>query len=100
MYFFLGYGNHRYLHVLTHSSPTRRSSDLRSVMIGAPASAPHGQFFCVSPPSWLPAFSSGIVIIPPGLAGSEQMRTVIEPPASLSIIQPGDRKSTRLNSSP
>src|SRR3546814_4517698 len=27
---FLGDGDHRYLHVLTHSFPTRRSSDLRS----------------------------------------------------------------------
>src|SRR3546814_1170007 len=25
---FYGYGDHRYLHVLTHSFPTRRSSDL------------------------------------------------------------------------
>src|SRR3546814_7941015 len=27
-FFFEGYGDHRYLHVLTHSFPTRRSSDL------------------------------------------------------------------------
>src|SRR3546814_12187808 len=27
-YFFEGYGDHRDLHVLTHSFPTRRSSDL------------------------------------------------------------------------
>src|SRR3546814_16573263 len=27
-FFFYGYGYHRYLHVLTHSFPTRRSSDL------------------------------------------------------------------------
>src|SRR3546814_12838410 len=27
-FFFKGYGDHRDLHVLTHSSPTRRSSDL------------------------------------------------------------------------
>src|SRR3546814_14564595 len=61
----------------------------RSGTIGALASAPHGQCCCTAPASWLPAFSSGIVIVPPGLAGSEQMRTVIDPPASLSIIQPG-----------
>src|SRR3546814_4915644 len=29
-FFFLGYGDHRVLHVLTHSFPTRRSSDLGS----------------------------------------------------------------------
>src|SRR3546814_10578420 len=61
----------------------------RSGTIGALASAPHGQCCCTAPASWLPAFASGIVIVPPGLAGAEQMRTVIDPPASLSIIQPG-----------
>src|SRR3546814_8452922 len=30
-FFFYGYGDHRDLHVLTHSFPTRRSSDLRSI---------------------------------------------------------------------
>src|SRR3546814_11969544 len=30
MFFFLRYGDHRDLHVLTHSFPTRRSSDLTS----------------------------------------------------------------------
>src|SRR3546814_1785850 len=29
MFFFYGYGDHRDLHVLTHSFPTRRSSDLK-----------------------------------------------------------------------
>src|SRR3546814_3043808 len=29
VFFFYGYGDHRDLHVLTHSFPTRRSSDLR-----------------------------------------------------------------------
>src|SRR3546814_19237308 len=29
VFFFEGYGDHRDLHVLTHSFPTRRSSDLR-----------------------------------------------------------------------
>src|SRR3546814_8419262 len=29
-FFFEGYGDHRDLHVLTHSFPTRRSSDLRA----------------------------------------------------------------------
>src|SRR3546814_2304045 len=32
-FIFLCYGNHRDLHVLTHSFPTRRSSDLRSQLI-------------------------------------------------------------------
>src|SRR3546814_17352456 len=30
-FFFEGYGDHRDLHVLTHSIPTRRSSDLHAV---------------------------------------------------------------------
>src|SRR3546814_4693335 len=36
--FFLSYGDHRDLHVLTHSFPARRSSDLelRSVCLGLP----------------------------------------------------------------
>src|SRR3546814_18130324 len=35
LFFFYGYGDHRDLHVLTHSFPTRRSSDLpgRTVQI-------------------------------------------------------------------
>src|SRR3546814_11837134 len=60
----------------------------RSGTIGALASAPHGQCCCTAPASWLPAFSSGIVIVPPGLAGSEQVRTVIDPPASPPNTQP------------
>src|SRR3546814_12429046 len=63
----------------------------RSGTIGALASAPHGQCCCTAPASWLPAFSSGIVIVPPGLAGSEQMRTVIDSPASLSILRSLER---------
>src|SRR3546814_15835791 len=31
MFFFYRYGDHRYLHFLTHSFPTRRSSDLPSI---------------------------------------------------------------------
>src|SRR3546814_15797992 len=32
-YFFYCYGNHRDLHVLTHSFPTRRSSELRGTCV-------------------------------------------------------------------
>src|SRR3546814_3736442 len=32
-YFFKGYGDHRELHVLTHSFPTRRCSDLRGMAL-------------------------------------------------------------------
>src|SRR3546814_19848175 len=34
IFFFYGYGDHRDLHVLTHSFPTRRSSDLNFLSIG------------------------------------------------------------------
>src|SRR3546814_2558879 len=34
MFFFYRYGDHRDLRVLTHSFPTRRSSDLNTYMIG------------------------------------------------------------------
>src|SRR3546814_5675318 len=40
---FYGYGHHRDLHVLTHSSPTRRSSDL-STLLPDPAAA-----WCAAP---------------------------------------------------
>src|SRR3546814_10850037 len=33
LFFFYLYGDHRYLHVLTHSFPTRRSSDLLGLAI-------------------------------------------------------------------
>src|SRR3546814_1115098 len=33
LFFFYGFGDHRDLHVLTHSFPTRRSSDLSGVLI-------------------------------------------------------------------
>src|SRR3546814_10502520 len=35
VFFFLGYGDHRDLHVLTHSFPTRRSSDLKAANLRA-----------------------------------------------------------------
>src|SRR3546814_20586847 len=38
--FFSGYGDHRYLHVLTHSFPTRRSSDLCAFAMGVSARKP------------------------------------------------------------
>src|SRR3546814_20997411 len=34
VFFFYGYGDHRDLHVLAHSFPTRRSSDLTSISFG------------------------------------------------------------------
>src|SRR3546814_9934164 len=39
VFFFEGYGDHRDLHVLTHSFPTRRSSDLCSPLTVAGAAA-------------------------------------------------------------
>src|SRR3546814_13265783 len=42
-FFFYCYGHHRVLHVLTHSSPTRRSSDLGAALLqGAQSVQPHG----------------------------------------------------------
>src|SRR3546814_6533610 len=32
-FFFKGYGDHRYLHLLTHSFPTRRSSEFRALYV-------------------------------------------------------------------
>src|SRR3546814_7270465 len=33
-FFYIGYGDHRHLHVLTHSFPTRRASDLQDPPVG------------------------------------------------------------------
>src|SRR3546814_19697435 len=41
-FFFHCYGDHRYLHVLTHSSPTRRSSDRTMLQPFRATSAPAG----------------------------------------------------------
>src|SRR3546814_13554488 len=73
MFFFLCYGDHRDLHVLTHSFPTRRSSDLStsSTPIIAPAS---------------------IRCHFPAASGPRQ-------PALSKQSDRRDRKSTRLNSS-
>src|SRR3546814_14576016 len=43
MFFFEGYGNHRDLHVLTHSFPTRRSSDLVEQQAVREALSPAGR---------------------------------------------------------
>src|SRR3546814_21112631 len=39
-FFFYRYGDHRDLHVLTHSFPTRRSSDLRAIVLETVAAVP------------------------------------------------------------
>src|SRR3546814_5861278 len=44
VFYFYVYGDHRVLHVLTHSCPTRRSSDLlRSIRHGAPDTSQSSQ---------------------------------------------------------
>src|SRR3546814_15348987 len=40
MFFFYCYGDHRDLHVLTHSFPTRRSADLARIADTAPCANP------------------------------------------------------------
>src|SRR3546814_5305948 len=55
-FFFSGYGDHRDLHVLTHSFPTRRSSDLwASASAGAAL-----RFRAASPNSMLVSRRSGV----------------------------------------
>src|SRR3546814_20278036 len=43
LFFFKGYGDHRDLPVLTHSFPTRRSSDLRPCRTGSVRSTAHAR---------------------------------------------------------
>src|SRR3546814_12084913 len=90
LFFFVCYGDHRDLHVLTHSFPTRRSSDLcdQPKLMGSGMNITvlfiHGEW--LSAAAW-DNFSSRY-----RACGY----TCIAPPWPLSE---GDRKSTRLNSS-
>src|SRR6059058_6376032 len=47
-FFFEGYGDHRDLHVVTHSFPTRRSSDLSASSLNAVASNSPSRIFAAS----------------------------------------------------
>src|SRR3546814_17899166 len=85
VYFFIWYGDHRYLHVLTHSSPTRRSSDLAPTT-GRARGASTRLSWCRA------ATEAGH----PGAARGDVGR-LDEPRDAAAMV--GDRKSTRLNSS-
>src|SRR3546814_12581807 len=81
-FLFEGYGDHRDLHVLTHSFPTRRSSDL-------PA------------PAIVPEVATPLIH---AMLDRQYRATLDEPVGMLGDITPRaavqtDRKSTRLNSS-
>src|SRR3546814_20906280 len=110
VFFCDGYGDHRDLHVLTPSFPTRRSSDLRSMptVNSWPPLDHQVQLFCtgstlksVWPSSALGAEAAASAS---GAAGS---RTPADSPLAMpcswespsSSAWPPDRQSTRLNSS-
>src|SRR3546814_14915701 len=81
---FSWYGHHRYLHVLTHSVPTRRSSDLRAWRSTATRS---------SRSSWTSETHSWVW-------GTSRARCCSRTAATCTTtFQQTDRKSTRLNSS-
>src|SRR3546814_16736988 len=84
LFFLYGYGDHRALHVLPHSFPTRRSSDLSGV-----------------PEKGVAAFerlaSEGVVAVT-GAAHSA-VCSAVGPVAEKHNLAFVDRKSTRLNSS-
>src|SRR3546814_14453737 len=90
--FFYCYGDHRDLHVLTHSFPTRRSSDLVIVLsLGGCSLAPD----FMKPETPVPENWSSA-----RLAAAEKISTdwwrSFDDPALVALV---DRKSTRLNSS-
>src|SRR3546814_14549078 len=92
---FLCYGDHRGLHVRTHSFPTRRSSDLTTPGVARIETTPQN--------------AAGVRRLPP-VSEPEQIGTIsaasatAEPPdepPQVRAVSKGlrDRKSTRLNSS-
>src|SRR3546814_13602799 len=64
IFFFLLHGHHRYLHVLTHSFPTRRSSELLTASVAGVLADALQQDLAVSP---------FIVASEPGLAASSNL---------------------------
>ena len=76
--------------------PIFSGSTGKSGTSGAAASAPHGQCDCPAA-GWSDAFLIAMVWVAIGSVGSEQMRTVIDPDASLSIIQPGATNTRAAN---
>src|SRR3546814_11678591 len=98
---FDGYGDHRDLHVLTHSFPTRRASDLWSKRTDAMAST--------TPTSRPPRNVSGSDDMPPtSVPASDLVSSSVKVPtfticsgatSTPTMADRQDRKSTRLNSS-
>src|SRR3546814_17553875 len=93
VFFFYCYGDHRDLHVLTHSFPTLRSSDLRSEVEVARSGRPVGKLFA--------APSHGDHDERPGHVAIHGNCPCCLPTADQGgyEVDPLDRKSTRLNSS-
>src|SRR3546814_15748916 len=96
-FFFEGYGNHRDLHVLTHSFPTRRSSDLNSSTIQIDTLTVGVDGATATAFEMLPGMGSG-----GGVGNGEGGSATLDiQGGSLTAgrIDLVDRKSTRLNSS-
>src|SRR3546814_15603264 len=92
-FFFLLYGDHRDLHVLTHSFPTRRSSDL-IMLAHLPQDRSGVYLISFTRDMWVPIPGVGEGKINSAFArGGTPTLT-----DSVSALL-GDRKSTRLNSS-
>src|SRR3546814_15805303 len=91
--FFEGYGDHRDLHVLTHSCPTRRSSDLLPRQSALKTSA--NQRLALSG-----ARLSRAAPLVAGVGAGAGAEMLAEDPGKGGVrAEAADRKSTRLNSS-
>src|SRR3546814_13837324 len=106
VFFFKGDGDHRDLHVLTHSFPTRRSSDLAADLIDphALALSRHDAYSRASAPAVSRRPRMSLTFLP-RRAATERGDVLAPSAANAALIMlcglevPTDRKSTRLNSS-
>src|SRR3546814_13554349 len=95
-FFFLHYRSHRVLHVLTHSFPTRRSSDLRRVSVRVEQAFLGGDSESGAVDIDAAALEHPILLVDRQAARRAERRADFQIARHDELL---DRKSTRLNSS-